>query len=349
VRAVAASTVERPPWPWLSGLWLAALAAFVLYLGVGSADAGEPWKLRVAPGEVLRELLAGDRGPQASAENLIVWQIRLPRALACLLVGAILGLVGSAFQALFRNPLAEPYIVGVSSGAAVGGAAALVLGVAGAFYGLGLMAFAVAAGALSLTLVLALAGRRGATDVQTLLLAGVVVGAMLAAVLALLLFGAGLDANQLLRWLLGSTTPMYWNRIAILAAALAAGLAILLPQAKRLNALAMGEETAQRLGVNAARLKRTLLLTGTGMAAVTVGSVGVIGFLGLVAPHLSRTLLGVDWRWSMLGAGALGAGLLLVSDVLAQRILGGAELPVGVVTAVIGAPFLLALLRRQEA
>lgn len=328
----------------LSGI---ALAALVLHIAIGSGNSGQPFLFRMSPFEVIRHLLSGPGGVE-DPHHFIVWQLRLPRALACLLVGGLLGSVGSAFQALFRNPLAEPYIVGVSSGSAAGGALALVLGLGGWASGLGVMAFAFLGGAGSLALVLALAGRRGRTDVQTLLLAGVVIGAMLASVLSLILYAAGMDSNQILRWMLGSTTPMHWNRVAVLAGVLLIGLTVLIPQGKRLNALAVSDETAQRLGVDIRKLKATVLAIGTGMTAAAVGSVGIIGFLGLVAPHIARRVLGVDWRLSMAGAGAVGATLLLFADVLAQRLLPGGEIPVGVVTAILGAPFLLALMRRQE-
>lgn len=339
---------RRSIWGGVLLLAVAAVVALILHIAVGSVDEGRPfWELRLSPLEVVRQIAAGDTA--ADGDNTIVWRIRLPRGVACFLVGAMLGIVGSAFQALFRNPLAEPYIVGVSSGAAAGGAIALLLGIGAWAGGLGLMAFAFAGASLSLMLVMALAGRRGKTDVQVLLLSGVVVGALLSAVLMITLFAAGQDSNVILRWLMGSASPMYWNKVAIMAAVFLLGCAILIPQGKKLNALAMSEETAQRLGVDTARLKLLLLLAGTAMAAVTVGSVGVIGFLGLVAPHIARSILGVDWRWSLIGAGAIGAILLLLSDVLAQRLLAGGELPVGIVTAILGAPFLLVLMRRAEA
>jgi len=327
-------------------LWGIALVALILHVAIGSGNAGQPFLFRMNPVEVVRHLFAGPG--LDDSHNHIIWQLRLPRALACLLVGGLLGSVGSAFQAIFRNPLAEPYIVGVSSGSAAGGALALVLGLGAWASGLGVMAFAFMGGVGSLALVLGLAGRRGRTDVQTLLLAGVVIGAMLASVLSLILYSAGMDSNQILRWMLGSTTPMHWNKVAVLAGAFLIGQAILIPQGKRLNTLAMSEETAQRLGVDTKKLKATVLMAGTGMTAVAVGSVGIIGFLGLVAPHIARRILGVDWRLSLAGAGAAGATLLLFADVLAQRVLAGGEIPVGVVTAILGAPFLLALIRRQD-
>lgn len=323
------------------------VAAFLLHVGSGSADPGAYFRWRLSPGEVLAELFRGQLTPGLSQDNLIVWQIRLPRALACLLVGGLLGSVGSAFQALFKNPLADPYIVGVSSGAAVGGALALVLGIAGWAGGLGLMLACFVCGLGALGLVFGLARSRGALDVQRLLLAGVVIGSMLSAVLSMVLLASGLDTNQVLRWLLGSATPMYWNRITALALAFVVGGAVLLAQTKRLNALAMGEEAARRLGVNTRVLVPTVLAVGTAMTAVTVGSVGIIGFLGLVAPHIARRIVGVDWRWSLLASALCGMALLVLSDIAAQRLIPGAELQLGIITALLGAPFLLVLLRRS--
>jgi iron complex transport system permease protein len=214
--------------------------------------------------------------------------------------------------------------------------------------GMGIMVSAFATGLLSLALVFSMASRRGVVQVQTLLLAGVVVGALLSAVLSLILLAAGQDTNQVLRWLLGSTTPMFWNRIAAMAVVMLAGGTVMLLQTRRLNAFAISEETAQRLGVDTSSLKSVVLVTGTAMTAVAVGSSGIIGFLGLVAPHISRRLLGVDWRWSLPGSALLGSTLLLAADIAAQRAIPNTELPVGVVTALLGAPFLLVLLRRKD-
>ncbi len=329
----------------LGALGLAAAGALVLHVGAGSPDGTGGVHLRLSPSEVLTELFRGDT--DSGVANAIVWRIRFPRALACLLVGGILGAVGSAFQALFRNPLADPFIVGVSSGAAAGGALAIWLGFGSAIAGIGLLGTAFAGGMLSLGIVFAIAGRASIADVQRLLLCGVVVGSLLNAAMTLILLAAGEDTNRILRWMLGSMTPMYWNRVGLLGGALVLGGTLLFLQTKRLNAIAANEETARRLGVDTKRLKPAVLLVGTAMAAVTVGSVGIVGFLGLVAPHISRRVVGVDWRLSLLGSALVGMSLLTLADVLAQWILPGAELPVGIVTALIGAPFLLLLMRRS--
>jgi iron complex transport system permease protein len=319
-------------------LGIGVLVLLLAHIAIGSSVSASPISL-------IREILKGDTGE--GGLNLIVWQIRLPRAIGCLLVGGILGMVGSAFQALFRNPLAEPYIVGVSSGAAVGGTLALVLGFGMAWSGLGGFAASFVGGLLALAVVFGIAGKRGMLDVRTLLLAGVVIASMLSAALTLILVLGGKDESVVLRWLLGRTSEMFWNRLALLAAIAVAGGVVLFQQTKKLNALAVGEESAQRLGIDTRRLKLVVLGAGTAMAAAAVGAAGIIAFVGLVAPHLARRMLGVDWRTSLLGAGIIGSGLLIASDIIAQRAIPGTELQVGIVTALLGAPFLLILLRRS--
>lgn len=334
--ATAARSARRVPVLLiLAGL---LLLAFLIHLGVGGT-----WLL---PGDVVRELFKGIGGGR---ENSVVWDIRLPRALGCVLVGAMLSVVGSAFQALFRNPLADPYIVGVSSGAAVGGVLSIVLGLDALWGGLGIMALAFVFGLAALGLVFLLARRRGVVDVSTLLLAGVVVGTLLSALTTLVLYMSGQDTNKVMRWLLGSMSPMFWDRLVVMAVAVTAGSALLFVQARNLNAFAIGESTARHLGINTGRLKAIVLVVGTALVSICVGAVGIIGFLGLVAPHIARRLLGVDWRVSMPAAVLVGSTLLLLADVLAQRAIPDTEIPVGVVTALVGAPFLLVLLRRERA
>lgn len=324
----------------LSGLLALTAVLFVVYVLGNSHDfrMSELWREVWRPG-------------YDNSANFVLWEVRLPKACCCLEVGAILGMVGSALQAVFRNPLAEPYIVGVSSGAAVGGAIAFVTGFgaswAGFSEGLGITLCAFPAGLLALAMVFALSKRHGVVNVQTLLLAGVVTGSMLNAVLSCVMLIGGKDTNMILQWMLGGTTDQ-WNKIAILFIVLVLGSVVLIGCSKQLNAFAMGEETAQRLGVNSSRLKNVVLLTSTAMVAATVGPVGIIGFVGLAAPHIARRALGVDWRMSLIGAALYGACMLLVADFIALRALNGGELPVGIVTAIVGAPFLLVLLRRDR-
>lgn len=326
--------------------------AVVFHVYLGTIDISEV-SHRSALFTVLRELI---RGPAdiSDSSNAIVWQVRLPRAATCLLVGGLLGTVGSAFQALLRNPLADPYIIGVSSGSAVGGAIAIVCGVGGAFGNLGIALPGFLTGALTLALVYGMAVRRGVLDVKTLLLAGVVIGSLLTAILTMVLLVAGKDERTVLYFLMGDMSETSWSKAALLAVALAVGSILLVRETRRLNAFAIGDETAKRLGVDVHRLSRIVLIVGGGMTAAAVGTVGIIGFVGLAAPHIARRLVGVDWRWSLPSSLAVGSLLLICADLVAQRFFSavthtpGFDMPVGIVTAVLGAPSLLILLRKTE-
>jgi len=330
-------------------LWVlfgCVILVMVVHLNVGSTLWYTPWQTAY---ELIRGYLPGhDQTP-----NSVVWDIRLPRALECVCVGGILGTVGSAFQAQLRNPLAEPYIVGVSSGAAVGSALAMVLGFEAWFGGLGAAALGFATGMLALGLVYGLASKRGVVDVSTLLLAGVVIGALLSSVLSFTILLAGKDTNRILEALLGTMSTANYQKDAVLFVALIAGAIVLVRQTRLLNAFAMGEESAARMGVDVGRLRKIVLITGTAMTAAAVGAVGIVGFLGLVAPHIARRVLGVDWRYSLIGSGLIGSALLVIADLIAQRVgtifptQSVTEVPVGIVTAIIGAPSLLILIRKK--
>jgi iron complex transport system permease protein len=296
--------------------------------------------------EILRELQRGDGA--AGASNIIVWRLRLPRMAGAALCGAGLGLVGSAFQSLFRNPLAEPYVVGVSSGAALGGALAILLGWTAAGATWILPAAGAVGGLAALLLVLSLAGFRGGVKIESLLLSGVAVGAALSAWVSVALLMAGQDSNIVLRWLLGSVTPMFWDRVAILAVLIPPAAAAMLLQARSLNAMAAGEFMAERVGVRTGRVKWTVLGSGAVLAGAIVGTVGIIPFLGLAAPQIARSLVGGDARRALPASMLAGSALLLAADLAAQRIQPGLELPVGSVTALIGAPFLIRLLQRRD-
>lgn len=301
---------------------------------------------------IAQQILHGPRGDHYL--NDVVWQIRLPRGLTVALVGAILGLVGCAFQALFRNPLADPYIVGVSSGSAVGGALALIFGFGAWLGGAGMLAAGFVGGMISLLLVYGLARKNRGVDVQNLLLAGVTVAALLSAVLSFILMLAGHDTTRILGFLLGHTSDSSWTKVALLFPTVLIGLAFLYSRSRRLNALAVGEASAQRLGVDVNRLTNEILLIGTAMTAAAVGAVGIVGFIGLVAPHLARRLFGVDWRVSLPASALMGTVVLLAADLIGQRALSeimhrpGMEVNVGIVSALLGAPSLLILLRRSE-
>lgn len=293
----------------------------------------------IGPGEALRALLRPGAVP---LHGLVIWEIRFPRAVLAFLVGAALSLSGAVMQGMFHNPLASPYVLGVAGGAAAGAAGVIVLGLRqvvpvplGAFSG------AVAA----VTLVYRL-GRGGGLR---LVLAGVAVGSLLSALTSFMLFLAAGDRRlaEIIFWTMGSFGRADWSRVGLLGAALAPGLLLLWGLARRINALALGDEGARFLGVEPVRLRRLLLFVATSLTALSVSAAGTVGFVGLVAPHLVRLVLGPDHR-ALLPVAALVGGMILVwADALSRVILAPAELPVGIVTALIGGPFFLWLLRRR--
>ncbi|QCT97550.1 iron ABC transporter permease [Stutzerimonas degradans] len=334
-------------------LSLGLLLPLVLWLSLALGPVSLPLAdtLRVIPG--LLGLVPDD--PQLAQAALIVGQLRLPRALLGLAVGAVLALSGVAMQGLFRNPLADPGLIGVSSGAALGAAFAIV---GGALLGglpealepylLSLCAFG---GGLGVTaLVYRLAHRSGQAEVSTMLLAGIALTALAGALIGLFTYLAD-DATlrMLTFWNLGSLGSASYGRLWPLL--LVTGIvALWLPtRANALNALLLGESEARHLGFEVERLKRELVLcTALGVGAA-VAAAGMIGFIGLVVPHLVRLLAGPDHRVVLPASALAGASLLLLADLVARLALQPAELPIGIVTALLGAPFFLYLLLRRRA
>lgn len=322
----------------------AALLATLLVLALLWGTAVGPARLGAA--EILRALRPG---AEPSAAHDILLHIRLPRVAAASLVGASLGVSGALFQALLRNPLAEPYLLGVSSGAALGAVAVLTAGWAGGAPWL--LALAALAGALlAIAIVFRVATVVGRLDTRVLILAGVVTAAFFGACVMLVLsFARGGALRSAILWTMGSLGGVSWGMTGTLAAyALPASCAAAL-MARDLNALALGEETAAHLGTETERAKRAAYLLASLLAAAAVSVAGVIGFVGLVVPHAVRLLWGADHRhlipFSFLG----GAALLTVADTAARTAAAPLEVPVGVITALVGVPFFLVLLRRGYA
>ncbi len=269
----------------------------------------------------------------------ILRDIRLPRALLGACVGACLASAGVAFQALLRNPLADPYVVGASSGAALGAALAILLGLTAV---LPLAAFAGAVGAMLFIVRLARIG--GALPVDTFLLAGVVVGSFLWSLVSFMLTMARQDMARIVFWLMGSLADARWSQLPLILPYLVLGLGGLYYGALSLNLLTLGEEAAIPLGLPAERAKLWVLLAATLLTAAAVSVSGLIGFLGLIVPHLCRGLVGPDHRLLLPAAALGGAMFLVLCDTLARSLRSGLELPVGVITALLGAPFFFWLL-----
>jgi iron complex transport system permease protein len=329
----------------VTALVVALLVSAVLGIGIGP--------IVIAPTEVLEVLRARllstvPDGVSATSE-VIVWDVRFPRVVMAIAVGAGLAVCGAALQAMVRNMLADPYLLGINSGASSGAAATILFGVT---LGVGEHALSVSAflGALAASLLVFVVARAaGRITSVRLLLAGVAVGYALSALTSFLIFASGSaeGARSVMFWLLGSLALAQWGAPLLALTLVVLGTAIVLALwGRKLDALAIGDDTALVLGVSPTRFRTQLLILVSLCIGFVVAASGSIGFVGLVVPHLARRLVGAAHAWSIPTAALLGAIFLLWADLLSRMLLQPRELPIGIVTAMVGAPFLLYLIRR---
>ena len=318
------------------------LALLLVLAATGLAVGAAP----IPPGELIDAL----RGRADPTTQSIVLGLRLPRVILAVLVGGALSASGVVFQALLRNPLADPYVLGVSGGAAVGAVLAVVLGLASASaWAVPAAAFVGGVGAIAIVLRIALAV--GATlSARVFILAGVVAAAFFNALILLFLSLADAESfRSAVFWMMGSLSAASWGQVAVLAAYGLPSLALLLSFARALNLLAVGEETAAHLGVRVERVKRSAYLITSLLVAAAVAVAGVIGFVGLIVPHALRLIWGSDHRLLLPASVLAGGGFLLLTDTFARTVVAPGELPTGVVTALIGVPLFVVLLVRGNA
>ncbi|MGW2834929.1 FecCD family ABC transporter permease [Streptomyces sp. NPDC001286] len=347
VRRKTEATQERgslPAGPLTSVLAVALLAALTAAVVWGSTS--------IPPEEIWRVVwrrLSG-QAPRPGTNDLIVWQLRIPRALLAALVGAGLGVVGTAVQALVRNPLADPYLLGISSGASLAAVTAIVLGIGtGGALGLGLSGAAFGGALATFALVWAVARRGGGFAPLRLVLAGVAIGQFLSGFTSYLVLQTGDEqqTHSVLFWLMGSLSGATWQLLAVPTVAVPAALLWLQARARGLNALLMGDETAAGLGIDVTRLRRELFTVTSVLTGVLVAVSGAIAFVALMVPHVCRLVVGGDHRRLLPTSALFGALLLVVVDILCRTAMDTQELPVGVVTSLLGAPALLYLLDRR--
>lgn len=335
----------------LAVLVLATCAAWLIACAVGA--------YAIAPGRVLEIVwleLTGGSSEALPPDAAVLLGIRLPRALFALVIGAGLGLSGAVLQALFHNPLADPTLIGVSSGAAAGAvgvlflmplAGAEVLGVLGANGAIA--AGALAGGLLSVCVVYRLATQGGHTSIVNMLLFGIAVNTLAAALIGVVLFAADeARLRSITLWMMGSLAGGDWRVLGLVGSVTLVCIVALLRRARDFNAFALGEAQAAHLGVPVARLKREAIFWCTLAVATGVAFSGMIGFIGLVVPHLVRLVVGSDHRTVLPGSALAGACLLVLSDALARIAFAPAELPIGLVTSILGAPFLIYLLSKKR-
>ncbi|MEQ9180203.1 MAG: iron ABC transporter permease [Nitratireductor sp.] len=325
-------------------------ATVVASLGYGASDASI-WS-------VVADLAARARGDEAAMslrDQVFVYDIRLPSTILGLLLGAALAVSGAGMKGLFRNPLADPGLVGVSAGASLGAVSVIVLGGSAlaplvSVFGLYALPAAAFAGGLVVTLSLyRISTRSGRTSVATMLLAGIALGALAMAFTGVLIFMADdRQLRDLTFWTLGSLAGATWAKIAAAGPVIVLALAATPFVARGLNALALGEATAHHLGVPVQRLKNVAIVGVAAAVGASVAVSGGIGFVGIVVPHLLRLLIGPDNRYLLPASALLGASLLLAADAVSRTIVAPAELPIGIVTAAVGAPFFLWILLRRR-
>jgi iron complex transport system permease protein len=281
--------------------------------------------------------------------HVIIWDIRFPRVLMGLFVGAALAMTGAALQALVRNPLADPYVLGISSGAAFGATIGLALGLSAVAGGIGLPLCAFIGGGLSIVLVYGIAASQGQLPMHKLLLAGVIVNAVCS---ALMMFVTSIlnpaSLYRVVLWLMGTLSAPSIPALIGIGVCLVIAALLLLRESQALNLMAVGEDAARSLGVDSDRVQRTVFLVSAILTGAVVSVSGMIGFVGMVVPHLVRILCGADHRL-LLPVSALGGGILLmVADTVARTVVAPAEIPVGVITALIGGPFFIYLLMTRK-
>ena len=328
-------------------LRLGSLAVLLLFVMLIAASVGA---VRLPVVSLMRALLRP--GELSAAEHTIIFTIRLPRILAAAMAGSALSVSGLLFQGLFRNPLADPYVIGSSGGAVLGASIGVFLLPPISVAGFGATALLAFAGAFcSIALVYALANVKGRTPVVALLLAGFAVSTMLSYLsyfFEVLDHDFGTGMRVLTSWLHGTISQPTWPQLGVVAAMLVAGLAASAAIARRLNTLALGEEYATHLGLHVQQTRVAVIVVGSILTAAAVALGGLISFVGLVVPHMMRMLLGPDHVRLLPFTALAGAIFLLVADTVARTVIAPAELPVGVLTAFIGGPFFLYLLRRAK-
>lgn len=319
----------------------------LLGISIGTVHVSVPSIIRIVGHEIFPFLSLQQVDPM---HTNIVMNVRLPRIILASLVGAALAIAGAAFQGLLRNPLADPYTLGVSSGASVGAVVTLFFQITIPFIGaFTLPLMSIICSFLTIFLVLGFARKiEQSMRVETIILTGIIFSSFLSAIISLMIALTGDELRQIIGWLLGSVSMRGWVYIKIILPFLLIGSGILLFNAKELNAMSFGEEKAHHLGVNVHRRKMLVLIAGSILTGSAVAVSGTIGFVGLVIPHLTRLLWGSDHKHLLPLSILTGSGFLILADLVARTIISPTELPIGVITALIGAPvFALILMKRR--
>jgi len=316
-------------------------------IGTAKVSVGDIFKILLSKVPMIKNYV--DLADIPSSSVTIIWNIRLPRVLLGALVGASLSIAGAAFQGMFKNPMADPYVIGISSGAALGATIAIVLKVNFillGFSGISLFAFI---GALATVLIVYNIARiKNKVPITTLLLAGVAVGQFLTAIMSFIMVISDRDMVKITYWTLGSLAGKGWEPVLKMTIPAILCMIVICFFARELNILLTGEESAQSLGIDVERIKTYILLLGTFITAISVSVSGIIGFVGLIIPHIVRLIFGPDHRILLPSSALLGSIFMIFADTLARTLISPIEIPVGIITALFGGPFFIYLLRTRK-
>jgi iron complex transport system permease protein len=330
----------------IAGLAIALILVIILAVTIGSIEISFLTTCKIL---VSKLPLVNIIPTWSNSIEMVILDIRLPRVLLAGIVGAALATAGATYQGLFRNPLADPYLIGVAQGAALGAVIGFLLPVTVPFLEIGIVPVLAFVGALVATIIVYVLSRTGKTlPVTTLILAGVALGALLWAMVSYLIISSGESMHGIVFWLMGSFSLAKWTSVELVFPCVFVGVGIILLYSRQLNIMQLDEEQAQQLGINIERMKLILLAAATLITAAAVAFVGIIGFIGIIIPHAMRLIWGGDYRFLLPFSILTGAIFLILADLIARAAQSPTEIPIGVITAFCGVPFFLYLLRRRK-
>lgn len=330
-------------------LFLVLIFSIGLFSTIGTADVSVINTFKIIASKIPFIKKHVDISNISNSYKTIIWDIRLPRVLLGVLVGASLSMAGAAFQGMFKNPMADPYVIGISSGAALGASIAIILKINIYFLNISSISiFAFLGALLAVLLVYNIARIKNKVPVTTLLLAGVAIGQFFTAIMSFLMVIYDKDMTKIIYWTLGSLAGKGWDPIIKISLPLIFTMVIINFFARDLNIMLTGEESAQSLGVDVEKTKVYILILGTFATSMVVSVSGIIGFVGLIIPHIVRLLLGPDHRILLPVSTLLGGIFMIFADTIARTIISPVEIPVGIITALFGGPFFIYLLKSKK-
>lgn len=333
----------------LVSMFITLILAIMITSNIGSASISTYDVFRIISSKIPYIGRTIDIGDITLGQHTIIWNVRLPRVILGALVGASLAISGASFQGLLKNPMADPFILGISSGAALGASIAIITKVTFSFFGFSFVSITAFIGALLAVFTVYNIGRiKNKVPVTTLLLAGVAVGQFLTAIMSFLMVIYNKDMTKIIYWTLGSLAGKGWTPITTLGVPLTITMIILTFFAKDLNVMLTGEESAKSLGINVERTKIYILILGTFLTSLSVSVSGIIGFVGLIIPHIVRLITGPDHRILLPASAFAGGTFMIIADTISRTAISPMEVPVGIITALFGGPFFIYLLRLKK-